>query len=235
MVYVISNLYGCYDKWLHMLKEIKFTDSDDMYVLGDVVDYGDEPMEILLDMMERHNVYPIMGEHEYKFLSFVKDFPIDGSMDKFASTLSSENVSEFTKWIKDGGRSTFEGYMKLGSENRGAVIEYLDEFMLYDTCVVGDNRFVFVHSGIKNFDSHKNMDDYDISDFLFDNATENINYYSDRYVVVGHTPTFALNEGKAGKIFIKNRFINVDCGCYYHTSGGRLGCLRLNDFQEFYV
>lgn len=100
MVYAISNLHGCYDKWIHMLKEIKFTDRDDMYVLGDVVDYGDEPMELLFDMMERHNVYPIMGEHEYKFLSFVKDFPVKNSMDTFAASLSSEKIPEFTSWIK---------------------------------------------------------------------------------------------------------------------------------------
>lgn len=235
MVYVISDLHGCYDKWQHMLKEIKFTDSDDMYVLGDVVDYSDEPMTLLFDMMERHNVYPIMGEREYKFLTFVKNFPTKNGMDEFAKSLLPENISKFTEWIKDGGRSTFEEYMKLSPEDKSAVLEYLNEFMLYDTCFVGDNEFVFTHSGIKNFDTKKSMDSYDIEDFMNVDITLNTSYFNNKYMIVGGKPTFTLDAKYAGKIFINGKFIDIDCGCYYHTAGGRLGCLRLDDFREFYV
>lgn len=29
--------------------------------------------------------------------------------------------------------------------------------------------------------------------------------------------------------------IDIDCGAGYPKAGGRLGCLRLNDMEEFYV
>ena len=72
MVYVISNIHGNYTKFTEMLEKISFTDNDIMYVLGDVVDYGDEAMEIICDLSVRMNVYPVMGEHDataYKMLS----------------------------------------------------------------------------------------------------------------------------------------------------------------------
>lgn len=235
MVYAISNINGCYDKWQLMLKEIKFSDGDDMYVLGDAIDYSDESMPLLFDMMERHNVYPIMGEREYKFLSFVKNFPTKNGLDEFAASLSPENISKFTAWIKDGGRATFEEYMKLSPEDKSAILEYLDEFMLYDTCFAGDNEFVFTHCGINNFDKNKSLDDYEIDDFLNADISSETSYYTDKYMIVGHKPTFSISAEYAGKIYKNGKFIDIDCGCYYHTAGGRLGCLRLDDFKEFYV
>ena len=64
MIYVMSDLHGEYDKYLAMLKKIKFSDDDELYILGDVVDRGQKPVEILRDMSMRHNVFPIMGNHD---------------------------------------------------------------------------------------------------------------------------------------------------------------------------
>ena len=47
MTYVISDIHGCYDKYMQMLDKIKFKDSDEMYVLGDVVDRGEYPVKVL--------------------------------------------------------------------------------------------------------------------------------------------------------------------------------------------
>lgn len=41
MIYAVSDLHGCYDKYRKMLEQIKFCDTDTLYVLGDVVDRGD--------------------------------------------------------------------------------------------------------------------------------------------------------------------------------------------------
>ena len=64
MIYAISDLHGEYDKYLAMLRKINFSDSDQLYVLGDVVDRGKKPVEILQDMRRRPNVIPIMGNHD---------------------------------------------------------------------------------------------------------------------------------------------------------------------------
>ena len=49
MIYVVSDLHGSNKKFQKLLKEINFADKDIMYVLGDIVDYGEESIELLCD------------------------------------------------------------------------------------------------------------------------------------------------------------------------------------------
>ncbi len=53
MIYAMSDLHGCYDKYIKMLKMIKLNDGDTLYILGDIVDRGDGGIKILQDMMVR--------------------------------------------------------------------------------------------------------------------------------------------------------------------------------------
>lgn len=62
MIYVMSDIHGMYDKYIKMLDLIELSGDDELYILGDVVDRGDKPVEVLLDMMNRPNVYPIIGK-----------------------------------------------------------------------------------------------------------------------------------------------------------------------------
>ncbi len=40
MIYAMSDLHGCLEKYLKMLEKINFGAEDTMYVLGDIVDRG---------------------------------------------------------------------------------------------------------------------------------------------------------------------------------------------------
>ena len=40
MIYVMSDLHGCYEKYRAMLETIRFAEEDALYVLGDVLDRG---------------------------------------------------------------------------------------------------------------------------------------------------------------------------------------------------
>ena len=61
MIYVLSDLNGCFNAYNKMLDKIGFCDDDILYVLGDVVDYGRHSVKLLEDMMFRPNVYPILA------------------------------------------------------------------------------------------------------------------------------------------------------------------------------
>ena len=66
MTYVVSNLHGHFDEYKMLLRTINFRDDRDvLYVLGDIVDYGPAPMELVDDMSVRVNVYPVAGEHDF--------------------------------------------------------------------------------------------------------------------------------------------------------------------------
>ena len=52
MIYVMSDIHGEYDKYIKMLELINFSNADELYVLGDIVDRGKEPVKVLLDMIK---------------------------------------------------------------------------------------------------------------------------------------------------------------------------------------
>lgn len=40
MRYLVSDIHGCFDQYQALLEKIRFSDEDELYVLGDVVDRG---------------------------------------------------------------------------------------------------------------------------------------------------------------------------------------------------
>ena len=63
-VYVMSDLHGNYDGFMSILKQINFSEKDELYIDGDVVDRGRDGIKILQYMMMQPNIYPIIGNHE---------------------------------------------------------------------------------------------------------------------------------------------------------------------------
>ena len=50
MIYTVSDLHGCLEDWQTLLDTIHFSDQDTMFVLGDCVDLGPDPIGLLHDM-----------------------------------------------------------------------------------------------------------------------------------------------------------------------------------------
>ena len=46
MIYVMSDIHGYFDKFISILERINFSDEDELYILGDVIDRGDKPIEL---------------------------------------------------------------------------------------------------------------------------------------------------------------------------------------------
>ena len=65
MIYVVSDLHGCYDKYKKLLDRLSLTENDSLYILGDIVDRGDGGMAIILDLAKRKNIYSYRGNHDH--------------------------------------------------------------------------------------------------------------------------------------------------------------------------
>lgn len=232
MTYIMSDLHGRYRQYLEMLEKIGFSEEDELYVLGDVVDRGEDPISILLDMSLRPNVYPILGNHEYMAIYLLGKLSARITEDNAESHLSAEDVSALAGWLVDGGQSTLEGFRRLTPDLREGILEYLEEFTPYEELTVGGNRFLLVHGGLADFDPSRPLEDYDLHSLLTEHTDYTRPYFEDRYLVTGHTPTGLIEPGHGGRIYRKHRHIAMDCG---NGWGGVLGCLRLEDFAEFYV
>ena len=232
MIYVMSDLHGCYDKYKQMLKKIKFNNEDTLFVLGDIVDRGDDGIKILLDMMKRPNVVPLLGNHEYMAYSVLKKLNVEITANNYNSHLDSEAIEMYENWMFNGGITTSRAFAKLDRARRDSVIEYLGEFELYEELEVNGNTFVLVHGGLVGFEEDKELDEYDIHDIIWGRCDYARQYYKDKYLVTGHTPTYNIDESCKGKIYRQNNHIAIDCGAVF---GGTLGCICLDTSEEFYV
>lgn len=232
MIYVMSDLHGCYDKYKQMLEKIKFNKEDTLYMLGDSIDRGNDGIKILLDMMQRDNVVPMLGNHEYMAYSVLKKFNVEITAYNYNSHLDAETIEMYENWMFNGGITTSQAFAKLDKVTRDGIVEYLGEFELYEELEVNGNTFVLVHGGLVGFEEDKELDEYDIHDIIWCRCDYARQYYKDKYLVTGHTPTYNIDENYRGKIYRENSHIAIDCGAVF---GGTLGCICLDTLEEFYV
>ena len=216
--YVLSDLHGQYDKFMDMLKLIKFNDNDKMYILGDIFDRGPDPLKILDYVICRKNIDFIPGNHEYMFLEFY-------------------NTYDARLWSYNGGRTTMTQLMKRGEDYLKALYDYLTKLPL----VKIHDKFILTHAGLY---LPKNQNQYTLQEILsLQNAEfnlwsrSNINnerQYKDYTVICGHTPTLYVDPDQHQMSIVRRKgTIYIDCGATF--SDGRLACLRLEDNKEFYI
>lgn len=228
MIYAVSNLHGNYEKFKQLLKLISFKESDIMYVLGDIVDYGEESMELIGDLSVRYNVYPIVGEHDYTAVKMLSGFE---KMLKSGETPDKKFITKMTEWTQDGGQPTLEAFRTLDAEMREGIIDYLSDMTLYEEVTAGGRDYLLVHAGIAGYKDGIDLESLEPEAFFSEALDLTKKYFDDKTVVVGHNPTTEDNGGN-GKIFYGNGSIAIDCG---EARGGVLGCLRLEDGKEFYI
>ena len=70
MNYICSDIHGEYELFLKLLDKINFSDSDVLYICGDVVEKGPDSIKLLKYIFDRKNIKMIMGNHEYGFLKY---------------------------------------------------------------------------------------------------------------------------------------------------------------------
>ncbi len=236
MIYAISDIHGCFDKYNEMLDLIVFSPSDTLYVLGDVIDRGPDGIKILQDMNLRTNVFPILGNHEFT-AAVCLPWLMEKVTEQSLNSLTEIQLAALNEWITNGGGATIKSLKHLSHEESEDILEYLREMELYAEVEAGGRSFVLVHAGLDNFSSEKPLNSYQLSDFIFDRPSVGKTYFLDKFLVFGHTPVRFLRhqfgESPSDKIFRWGNQIAIDCGCVF--KGGHLGCLCLDTMEEFYV
>lgn len=54
-----------YDKYIKLLGVIDLKDDDTVFVLGDIVDCGQDSLKVIIDIIKRPNDIYLIGNHDY--------------------------------------------------------------------------------------------------------------------------------------------------------------------------
>jgi serine/threonine protein phosphatase 1 len=229
MTYVISDLHGRYDLYRAMLEKIKLSDKDTLYILGDIVDRGDEGLKIVLDVGNRDNVTVIMGNHDYLALTILLSINRGFRPGELADM---RHIID--SWNFDGGAATYNEYRNLSQADQRLALMIMDSFRNFAEIKIGGNEFVLCHGGIGNFSPERELSDYSIEDLAFYREDYSKAKFATpgKYLITGHTPTAAIEGAEEGRIYKNKDHIAIDCGAVF---GYGLGCICLDTMEEFYV
>lgn len=231
MHYVISDIHGCYDEFMEMLSLINFNDTDILYVLGDCIDRGPYPIKTLLYCLEKENIHLLCGNHEW-FL--VESFPhlVDPNEEYDAIKITEENYYA-GHWIcANGGETTVKEFFQYDKDKRNQIIKKIKKLPLFFEVTVNNKNFVMIHGGISNFRENISLKNYDRDNLIWSRLDVSRKYYSDKSIIVGHTPTSNFGSKYENKIVESNNNFWIDCGCAW---GHSLGCMCLETEEKYIV
>ncbi len=235
MTYCMADIHGNYEGYKKMLEKINFSENDTLYVLGDVIDRGRGGIKILQDMMMRCNVFPLVGNHEYMAIHCMK-FLIKENTVENLKYIDENIIRGFMEWQNVGGQPTIDEFHKLNLEEKQDIIDYIEEFNLYEEVRVNGKDYVMVHAGLCNFEPDRPLDDYKPYELIFKAPNYHRIYFPDKYLVTGHVLTRCISgNNHQDKIYRANNHIAIDCGSSCRGRGGKLGCICLDTWEEFYV
>lgn len=233
MKYCISDIHGDYRNFYRMLVKINFSASDHLYILGDVIDKGEENLCLLEFIRRENNISMIKGNHEYLCERYLKGI-----------------VSE-TLWDACGGVSTRKEVDRLGQDQKQDLQNYLESLPIWQLVTVKGQDYFLTHSGyhadfeVRKGDgkitdiaeSVRSAVEVDQEAYLFSDDIHILpaSVIFDRKVIVGHYPTLKISWKSCGKIYHGRQYTDIDAGNVLRKMGGRLACLRLEDGREFYI
>lgn len=224
--YVISDLHGERERFHRMLELIDLKWEDTLYVLGDVVDRGEDPIGLLMEILDSINMELLLGNHEYMLLQCY-----------------SENATEvdWRRWNRNNNQPTKDGLARLDEQTRAALLARLRELPVHQLVHVNGKDFYLVHGfpGGSVRDEVWNRPEPDTPAPI-----------PGVQVILGHTPVSCLGrtdeeeeayltqlteKGEKLRIFHAPGYIDIDCGCGYDIAPKQMACYRLEDGMEFYV
>ena len=231
-VYVMSDIHGEYQKFMEVLEKINLSDSDTLYVLGDILDRGPHPIQVMQKLISMENAVCLVGNHELMALDCL-EFLQKEITNISIEELDKDMLEKLVLWLHNEAKTTIDGFRKLDKHKRRDIIEAIEDFSVYEEVNVNGSEFLLLHGGMGDFYHGKTIEDCTLHDVVWSRPDYSVKYFDDRYLVTGHTPTQYIEENpNPGYIYRANNHIAIDCGA--HLPGGRLAALCLDTGEEFY-
>ena len=165
MTYVMSDLHGMYDRFIAMLEKIDFSDSDELFIIGDIIDRGERPVDILEYVMDKPNITVLLGNHEVMARDFLRRLTAEIT-DGNTASFDNDFMVELAIYKHNGGIPTINRLLALPPDKQQSVLDFIDSLYAYEAIDVGDSTFVLVHAGLGNFRKDKKISEYSLYELL---------------------------------------------------------------------
>jgi serine/threonine protein phosphatase 1 len=255
--YVLSDVHGHLAPLLRALDDVSPAEEDHIFVLGDMVDRGPDPVGVLKACRALPNCVVLMGNHERMMLDCLAG--------------ADEDIA-WVNWAINGGGMTAHGLADLPEDEIVDLVGWVAGLPLRARTRVGGRDYLLVHAGIRpgTYEVPETWDDAALDAVLTSQGDEDLLWIRNEFwgaptglvdeeghgpiVVAGHTPTVvveahadvcdrsAVADGASRMLRlgatertggVPDRFA-IDCGAGSVPSSGRVLILRLDDGQEFY-
>ena len=228
MRYVMSDIHGEYELFLKLLDKIGFSENDELYICGDIIEKGKDSVKLARYIFSMPNAKVIMGNHEDAFIKHY-NYLMQTCFGDFDSVLSN-----LKQCITDGGGD--------GELLTWDIVDRIEELPYY----IETDDFICVHAGFTLTDDGgiPNLDTVPNDELLHNRQFKNPNVIpkKGKCVFFGHTATSAVcgNDNviaykRKGSAFGDIRdFAKVHLDTCTFVSG-ILGCFCIDTCKVHYV
>lgn len=256
--YVFSDVHGHVAPIARLLSRVSPSDEDTLYMLGDMIDRGPDPLGVMYLCRDLPGCTVLRGNHEDLMLSFFKN--PHGDMEQI-------------NWLINGGGTTAEGLAALPGARCAELLDWVESLPLAAHTMVNDRRYLMVHAGLMpiGLSGLGECTEEELDMLLATQTSEDLMWVREDFwehptglldsqgkgtiVIAGHTPTPylermdvmmdrpAYNEARLACMVrvgateatgdVADKW-DVDCCAAAGYGRGQVLLLRLDDGAEFY-
>lgn len=216
-VYVASDIHGYLAAFKEALELSGFGPDDELYVLGDLIDRGPDPVGTIQYVRSLPNAHVLMGNHEQLMLQALSHLPAPENGYFDLGTMSDDDFLDWYSWCQNGGGTTIDQLEKLTVDDYLSLVAWVRNLPFYDVVEVAGRPYILVHAGIdpasvrawvKAYDNVDVCDIQTLKELLAHQNTETLVWIREDFwnfhtglidaegrgpvVIAGHTPSISL-------------------------------------------
>jgi len=236
-IFVISDLHGQFVLLQLLLERINFTEEDDLYILGDIMDRGPNSIDIYYFVRSMPNIHMLKGNHEIMMYQSLQKSLELGDLD-------SEKNNAYRLWKTNGGAKTvdsireylqkdaisYEEYKQNREQFVQEIIEFIEGLPNYIALDLNGKHYIMVHAGVDP--DCEDIDDTDPELFAWIREYFYLSECNLKYTYIfGHTPLCFINTDQSFNVWYDPEYhnkIGIDGGLAV-ADKGQLNCLCLTD------
>lgn len=227
---VISDIHANLKAFKKLLNKVKFTEQDVLILLGDIVEKGEQSLDILryvMQLSKNHTVYTVCGNCDAIALEILRE---DKNKELLGYILTRKHTL-VGEMCREAGIAISRELNMLAAkeilrERYHDEIEYIQNM----PHVLKVNDYVFAHAAMRS----EHLEEMKPSQVMRADAFMNQGYHFDKYHVVGHWPTVLYSKEIPDcnpRIDKENKIISID-GANVLKRDGQLNALIISNTSK---